>query len=128
MKKTAHSLGHSLRGFNHAIREERNLRFFLVGHIVLLAIGIGVRVDLFSLVLSTFAAGLFIVTELLNTAIERLADTMDDCEKTKLGGHYHVGIKHTKDVAAAASLIMLILYGGCIMLIALPYALYFFLA
>lgn len=126
MRKTASSLGHSLRGLSHAFTEERNLRFFLIGHVVLLLLGISVRIDLFSLVFSTFAAGLFVTTELLNTAIERLADTIDDCEKTKQGGHYHIGIKQTKDVAAAASLIMLAVYAGCIAIIALPYAIYFF--
>lgn len=127
MKKSFQSLGHALRGLSHAVQEERNLRFFIAGHVVLLLIGIIVRVDLLSLFLATFVAGFFVVTELLNTAIERLADTIDDREKTRNGGHYHLGIKQAKDVASAASLIMLILYGGCILLIALPYILYLFL-
>ncbi len=127
MKKAARSFGYAFSGFVHAIRSERNLRFFSFGHIALLCIGMIVRVDLLSLIIATFAASLFIVTELLNTAIERLADTVDDCEKTRLGGHFHIGIKQTKDVASAASLIMLTMYGCTIMLIALPYILFLLL-
>lgn len=100
---------------------------FLLGHAALLLLGIIVRVDLPSLLIATFIAGLFVVTELFNTAIERLADTIDDCEKKRNGGHYHLGIKQTKDVASAAALIMLLLYAGCILLIALPYILYLLL-
>ncbi len=127
MKKSVQSLGHAIRGLVHALKHERNLRMFVLGHTVLLLIGIVVRVDILSLLIATFIAGLFVAVELLNTAIERLADTVDDCKKTNLGGHYHIGIKQTKDVASAASLIMLILYGISVVLIALPYVLYLFL-
>ncbi len=127
MKKSVQSLGHALRGLSHAVKEERNLRAFLIGHTILLLLGIIVRIDFLSLLIVTFIAGLFVAVELLNTAIERLADTVDDCKKTSLGGHYHIGIKQTKDVASAASLIMLIVYVCAVILIALPYILYLFL-
>lgn len=100
---------------------------FVLGHALLLLFGIVLRVDLLSLLVSTLVAGIFVSIELLNTAIERLADTVDDCEKTRLGGHFHVGIKQAKDVASAAALIMLAVYAACIVLIALPYVLYLFL-
>lgn len=76
---------------------------------------------LFILILS-LVGGFFIVIELLNTAIERLADTFDDYEKKHRGGHYHPGIKMTKDVGASASLVALFLYGIC--LLNLLYGLY----
>ena len=123
MKKTVRSLGHSLEGLVHALKTERNLRCFVIGHCGILAIGFGLRIDLFSLLLLTIFAGLFIAVELLNTAIERLADTIDDCEKTRNSGHYHLGIKQTKDVAAAGSLITLILYAITTLLILTPYIL-----
>lgn len=69
----------------------------------------------FILILSLFG-GFFVVIELLNTAIERLADTFDDYEKKHRGGHYHPGIKMTKDVGAAASLVALLLYGMCLLI------------
>ncbi len=127
MKKSAQSLGHATRGLLHALKHERNLRMFVLGHTLLLLLGTVLRVDLISLLVATLVAGIFVSIELLNTAIERLADTVDDCEKTRLGGHFHVGIKQAKDVASAAALIMLIVYGACIALIALPYILYLFL-
>ncbi|MSR67364.1 hypothetical protein EXS65_00855 [Candidatus Peribacteria bacterium] len=125
MKKSLVSLSHAIHGLTHAIKTERNLRFFVIGHLVLLLLALALKVDLFSMLASTFAAGLFVTVELLNTAIERLADTVDDCEKKRNAGHYHHGIKLTKDVGSAASLIMLILYVCCIALIAVPYTLYF---
>lgn len=63
------------------------------------------------IIILSLLGGFFIVVELLNTAIERLADTFDDCEKKHRGGHYHPGIKMTKDVAASASLVALSMYG-----------------
>ena len=71
MKRTFQSLGHALRGLSHAVKEERNLRMFLLGHAALLLLGIIVRVDLPSLLIATFIAGLFVVTELFNRSEER---------------------------------------------------------
>jgi len=93
---------------------------------LLMLIGIWIRMDIFVLLSACIFAGFFVVIELLNTAIERLADTVDDCEKTHRGGHYHHGIKLTKDVAAAAALIALLLYIALITLTFLPYVLYYF--
>ncbi len=113
MKRTTKSLGFALSGLGHAFLHERNLRLFSLGHIlVCLVIGIFLDIDLaFPFIIGlSFIGGFFVVIELLNTAIERLADTVDDCEKTHREGHYHPGIKLTKDVAAAASLVALLLY------------------
>ena len=125
MKKTFKSFGHAMSGLVHAIKTERNLKFFVLGHTTLLALAIVFRVDLLSILASTFIAGLFVTVELLNTAIERLADTIDDCEKQRNAGHYHHGIKLTKDVSSAAALVMLSLYVGCVLLITVSYAVYF---
>lgn len=122
MQKSIKSLGHSIEGFIEAWKYERNLRTFVVGHLALLLLGVACNIDLFSLLILTFAAGLFLVVELLNTAIERLADTIDDCKKVQEKGHFHPGIKMTKDVGAAASLIALLLYLALLTLIVLPYA------
>ncbi len=127
MKKTISSLGHSLEGLAHALKTEVNLRRFVIGHCILLALGIWLGIDMVSLFVITIFAGVFLAIELLNTAIERLADTLDDCEKTRNGGHYHLGIKQTKDTAAAGSLIALIVYGGVLAIILPPYILFRFL-
>lgn len=126
MKKIARSFGYSITGLVHALHSERNLRCFILGHSALLLLGISFGIDLLSLLVITIIAGMFIVVELLNTAIERLADTLDDCEKTRLGGHDHLGIKQTKDVASAAALVMLTVYLACATLMTLPYIFYFF--
>jgi diacylglycerol kinase len=104
------SFGFSLSGLWHAISHERNIQLFLYGHALLIVIGgyfrLFTRED--ALLIAIFALG-FLVTELLNTSIERLADTVDDHEKKRNAGHFHVGIQQTKDVAAAASLVALTL-------------------
>ncbi len=110
MRKMMKSFGFSLSGLWHAISHERNIQLFLYGHALLILIAGYFR--LFTkedaLLITIFAMG-FLITELINTSIERLADTVDDHEKRRNGGHFHVGIQQTKDVAAAASLIALTL-------------------
>ncbi len=128
MKHTARSFGHSLSGLSHALMEERNLRRFIIGHLILIFIAGVVQTDLAAIIIVTAFAGFFIVIELLNTALERLADTIDDCEKKRNGGHFHIGIKQAKDVAAAASLVALLLYLVVTVLAILPFILLQFIA
>jgi diacylglycerol kinase len=122
MKKTAKSLGYSVDGLKEAWQQEKNLRTFVLLHVALTLAAV-LFTDLFSVIALNFAAAFFVIVELLNTALERLADTFDDCEKTSKGGHYHPGVKMTKDVAAAASLVALTVYGSIVLLIVLPYIL-----
>lgn len=124
MKRTAKSFGHALEGLLHALKYERNLRRFVIGHAVLLCAGIAVRIDLFSLILATLMAGFFVVVELINTAIERVTDTFDDHLKSARGGHEHPGVKMAKDVGSAASLVALTMYGVMVMLVVLPYVIF----
>lgn len=126
MKHTIKSFGYALEGLVHAVKYERNLRRFLLGHALLIALGIAFKIDLFSLILATMTAGFFVVTELLNTAIERVTDTFDDYLKSARGGHEHPGVKMAKDVGSAASLVALTMYGIVVMLAVLPYVLFFF--
>lgn len=123
MKKTVRSLGYSIIGLTHAMKSETNLRRFVLLHILILLIGIWFHVNIFLLLITSVFAGLFMSVELLNTAIERLADTVDDIEKKHHGGHDHSGIRLTKDTAAAASLIALIVYVVIVILGFLPYVL-----
>lgn len=111
MKRMAKSVGYAVSGLVHAVSTERNIQQFLIGFFIYCCIGVSVHFDIFEWVIVAFAAGCFLIVELINTAIERLADTVDDGEKKKNGGHYHTGIKQAKDVAAAASLIALIMVG-----------------
>ena len=109
MKRIVRSMGYALSGLGHAVSEERNIRQFLIGLAVYVLAGVYVGFwPVEWIVVLVMATGFFIV-ELLNTSIERLGDAIDDAEKTRRGGHYHVGIKQAKDVAAAASLVALLL-------------------
>lgn len=105
MKKTKQSLGFALTGLTHAIQSERNIRLFLIAHLVIVGLGYFFGLSVFEWIAIILFAVLFLITELINTSIERLADTFDDCEKKRNAGHYHAGIKQAKDVAAAASLL-----------------------
>lgn len=120
MKKTARSLGFAVSGLIHAIRHERNLKLFLLAHIVILALGLWLQLTIIEWIVVLVFAAMFMIVELLNTSLERLADTVDDMEKDRKGGHYHPGIKMTKDVAASASLIALATDAGVLILIFLP--------
>ena len=120
MKQTTRSLGYSITGLRHAVAHEANLRKFLFLEIFLLLAAIALG-DFLLFIALLMVGGGFTIVELFNTAIERLADTFDDCEKQRNSGHFHPGIKMTKDVASAASLIALIVYGVIAVLGFLPH-------
>jgi diacylglycerol kinase len=120
MKKTARSFGFAVSGLVHAVRHERNLKMFLLAHLIVLAIGLSMQITIIEWLVLLVFAGMFMVVELFNTALERLADTVDDMEKDRKNGHYHPGIKMTKDVAAAAALIALLLDLVVLALVFLP--------
>ncbi len=121
MRKAARSFGHAWEGVVHAMKYERNFRLFVLGHTLLMVLGIAVRFPLGGLIFASFMAGIFMITELLNTAVERVTDTFDDHLKTERGGHEHPGVKMAKDVSSAASLVALMMYGFALLLVLLPY-------
>jgi len=123
MKKSLKSLGFALTGLVHAVREERNIRLFLLMHVVIFALAFALALPLSAWIFIGFLMGMFLVTELLNTSIERTVDTFDDCEKKRNGGHFHPGLKHAKDTAAAASLIALVVEVCMLIFLFLPYIL-----
>lgn len=108
MKRMHKSFGHALDGFVHALKHERNLQLFLPVYALVLILGYVVGLlDWEWLALYLAGAG-FMAVELLNTALERLTDVLDDQKKVMGGTRYHASMKATKDVAAAASLISLL--------------------
>lgn len=123
MQKTARSLGFAVSGLIQALKAERNLRAFVLAHIVIVALGLLLRFGPPQWILIGFFAGIFITAELLNTALERLADTVDDLEKQRMSGHFHPGIKAVKDIAAAASLIALLMDSIFLVLLFAPHLL-----
>ncbi|TSC57790.1 MAG: hypothetical protein Greene041619_955 [Candidatus Peregrinibacteria bacterium Greene0416_19] len=112
MKKVVQSFGYAWEGFVHAIIRERNFRTFFVAYfLVLLPIALvwlplkGTETALLFL-----AGGMFLAVELLNTALERLTDAVDECHCAihNASSKRHAGLKATKDIAAAASLVCLV--------------------
>jgi len=108
MRKMKRSLGYALTGFRHALTHERNIQFFLAGYFVILLLGALLRLLLWEWIAILFCGGLFLVAELLNTALEHLADVFDDHRKVQHGPAYLHALKNAKDVAAAASLAALL--------------------
>lgn len=67
------------------------------------------------------SGGGFLVTELLNTALERLVDAVDDIRrKEDITLPRHAKLKATKDVASSASLVALGITGIVILMIFVP--------
>lgn len=108
MKRVVRSMGFALSGLQHAVRVERNIRQFLVCLIAYVGIGIYLQFWPLEWVIVALTSAMFLIIELLNTSIERLGDAIDDVEKKRRGGHFHLGIKQSKDIAAGASFITLL--------------------
>jgi len=116
------SFGFALTGLAHAFRRERNIRLFLYVYIVVIAIGVYLRLLTWEWLTIILAGGLFLCTELLNTAIERFVDVVDHNRKMDGGSGYHANLKAAKDVAASASLVALSVNILAIIIVFWPYA------
>lgn len=122
MKRIRKSFGHAVDGLTHAIRIERNLQLFVPVYALVLILG-GVVGLLTWEWLALFVAGaVFMAVELLNTAIERLTDVLDEERKLLGRKSYHSKMKATKDVAAAASLTALLALIAVVIAVFWPYA------
>lgn len=124
MKRAHQSLRHALHGLQHALATERNLRLFLGTYLAILILGDIEGISLLQWLLLIVCGGLFTAVELINTALERLVDTCDELWRkidTNANGH-HRGLKLTKDVASAASLVCLCVNVLVILSIFLPLA------
>ena len=116
------SAGHAYRGLKYALRTERNVRIFATVYVLLLLLGFLLNLKVWEWIIVLLAGAIFMVSELLNTALERLADSVDDHCKKEHGSNCFTALKHTKDIAAASSLVILIvvvmivavIYGGAV--------------
>lgn len=122
MKRLRKSFGHALDGLIHAIRMERNLQLFLPVYAAVLALGGIVGLLTWEWLALTVAGAGFLAVELLNTALERLVDVLDDQKKVMGATRYHAMMKATKDVAASASLVAFIALAAVILTVFWPYA------
>jgi diacylglycerol kinase len=88
---------HSLRGISLAIISENNLRIHIVAALIVMVISYIVKLNMLEWAVMILCIGLVIGMELINTAIEYLADAFTS--------EYNEEIKNVKDVAAGAVLI-----------------------
>lgn len=113
LRKLIKSFGHAFEGLEHAYKYDQNLRIhFFVGSIVVVA-SIVLKVNPFEMGILGIMILLVMVTEMINSAIERMVDLI-----TK---EHREDAKIAKDVAAG--MVFLTATGSCIVgiLIFLPH-------
>jgi len=96
-RKLRQSFSNAWTGMVESIKNERNLRIHVAAMCLVTIAGVVLSIDLVRWALLLMAFGLVIVTELLNTAVERLVDmvTTEHCEEAR----------QVKDMAAGAVLV-----------------------
>jgi undecaprenol kinase len=96
-RKLRQSFANAWTGVVESIQGERNLRTHVAAMTLVVAAGIALSIDPVRWALVFIAGGTVLVTELLNTAVERLVDmvTTDHCEEAR----------QVKDMAAGAVLV-----------------------
>jgi diacylglycerol kinase (ATP) len=92
--KRLKSFKYAFEGFRYLLAKEHNSRVHLFFTVLVVILGFVLTISLLEWIAILFAIALVIITEILNTAIEKLADFISP-EK-------HIKIKIIKDLAAAA--------------------------
>ncbi len=92
------SFGYAFRGIYLAFRSERNFRIHVAATCIAVAAGLYVGLSLLEWGLVVLAIGLVLAAELVNTALERLADAVSE-------GKHSRAIGDVKDISAAAVLL-----------------------
>lgn len=90
------ALKNALRGIGNVLKKERNIKIQLVVALLVLIIGIMFRISYIEWGILTITIFLVLVTETLNTAIEKTVDMI-----TK---EYNEEVKVVKDISAGAVL------------------------
>lgn len=94
VKDRLSSFKFAISGFRKLIKHEHNARVHLAITLLTITIGIIFHINIYEWSLIIFAIGIVFIAELLNTAIERLADFVEPEWNSKIGD--------IKDYAAAA--------------------------
>lgn len=95
------SFSFASNGLRKLIKSEHNARIHLVAMILVITFGILLKIEILEWILIAIVVGLVLITELLNTAIEKLSDIVDPEWNTKIGD--------VKDYSAGAVLISAII-------------------
>lgn len=97
MKGLLTSFRHAIRGLGFIFRYERNARIHLVIMLLVIAASLYFQLSPLELVAVAFSIVIVFVAEILNSAIEELADLIWPAHDPR--------IRHVKDVTAAAVLV-----------------------
>ena len=92
--KLINSFKFAIAGFLHCVKHERNFRIHLLAAVVIIALAVMFDLSRFEIVVLIFAIALVLITEMINTAIERVVD--------HLTTEHNESAKIAKDVAAGA--------------------------
>jgi undecaprenol kinase/diacylglycerol kinase (ATP) len=95
------SIKYAFEGIASMIKYEHNSRIHLIAAVLVILLGLIVHLSLIEWVAITITIGLVFVTELINSALELLADLIDPEANPK--------IKRIKDYAAASVLVSAII-------------------
>jgi diacylglycerol kinase len=98
MGRLIKSFGYALEGIISAFKAERNFKIHVAAAFLSAALGLYLGLSVVEWCLLVFAIGFVLVSELFNTALERLSDEAS-------GGHQSRVIKAAKDISAAAVLL-----------------------
>ncbi|MDZ7393914.1 MAG: diacylglycerol kinase family protein [candidate division KSB1 bacterium] len=96
LRQRGRSFRYAFRGLAILVREEHNARIHLVAAVGVIAAGVLFRLSRWEWVAVTFAIGLVFSFELLNSALERLADVVSPERSEAIG--------KIKDLSAAGVL------------------------
>jgi len=97
IKQRLRSFPFAFNGLKILLREEHNARIHLVAAILAIIAGFGFKISSMEWLAVIFAIGLVFALELVNSALENLADFLHPDK--------HESIKKVKDLAAAAVLV-----------------------
>lgn len=88
------SFRNALQGFKTAFVKERNLKLQVVSALLIISMGLFFEITSMEWNLIIVVISLVFVSELINTSIETLCDTLHP--------NFNIGIKKTKDIAASS--------------------------
>lgn len=97
VRKLIHSFEYAISGIVYTLKTQRNMRIHFIAAILVLMISFFLRITKIELLILSFTISLVIVTEMVNTAIEKAIDMYTE--------EYHPLAKISKNVAAGAVLV-----------------------
>ena len=113
IKRLIKSFHYALRGLFKTIREEQNLHIQLSAGLLVVLLALYFRVTLIEWAILILIIGLVIITEIINSAVERTTDVL----KPRINGY----VKEIKDIMAAAVMLASIIAVLAGLIIFLPY-------